>query len=546
MKMMNRFSILCPTLVAILTLAVIPQPAPHLQALDPTSPEQVVKLIFLHHSTGENWLADGYGDLGRTLDQNNYFVSDTNYGWGPDGIGDRTDIPDWLEWFAGSESSRYLTALFNESGQHSGYTRTLSDPGGENQIVMFKSCFPNSELRGNPYDPPSPGHDLTVGNAKYVYNTILQYFATRPDKLFVVITAPPLTDPTYADNARAFNLWLVNYLLRENDYSLNNVAVFDFYDILTGPDAHHRLNNGQIEHIVAESNTLYYPSDDDHPSAAGSRKATEEFVPMLNVFYHRWQGDMPPAPPFEPTTSATAEAQPQATAAQPLAAGLISDFESDNPPGTNGWEPFWDEASNTSMQCATDDGDAHSGTQSLQLDFDIAPGAWGTCTLFFDMPQNWGAGEGLTFFLRASEPGLVFNVDIYAGSFENQETYAYPIETSQESITDWIPVEIRWSDFRRVEWEENAGTSFTSPDGVIGIAFGFSTYSDTPNIGTIWVDDLSILGRFTAANAQPTAKQPTVTEQPKPSGRGILPCGAAIALPMGLVCLRVWNGRKRP
>jgi hypothetical protein len=51
-----------------------------------------MRLIFIHHSTGENWLRDDYGELGKALSENNYFVSDTNYGWGPEGIGDRTDI----------------------------------------------------------------------------------------------------------------------------------------------------------------------------------------------------------------------------------------------------------------------------------------------------------------------------------------------------------------------------------------------------------------------------------------------------------------------
>ena len=55
-------------LIAILLIAAVPRQAP----------EQPVKLIFIHHSTGENWLTDGYGNLGSTLGENNYFVSDTN------------------------------------------------------------------------------------------------------------------------------------------------------------------------------------------------------------------------------------------------------------------------------------------------------------------------------------------------------------------------------------------------------------------------------------------------------------------------------------
>ena len=169
----------------------------------------------------------------------------------------------------------------------------MPDPGGENEIVMFKSCFPNSNLEGNPDDPPAPGGDsLTVSNAKYIYNDLLKYFATRPDKLFVVITAPPVQDPTFADNARAFNTWLVRNWLAENGYTQRNVAVFDFYNILTGPNNHHRYRDGAIEHITDRGgNTAAYPTEDDHPSSAGNQKATVEFVPWLNVMVHCWRGD---------------------------------------------------------------------------------------------------------------------------------------------------------------------------------------------------------------------------------------------------------------
>ena len=128
-----------------------------MHADDPSPPSTRVKLIFVHHSTGENWLADENGGLGIALQDNNYFVSDTNYGWGTDGIGDRTDLGNWWEWFQGPRSAVHLAALFAESGQHSGYSRLATDPGGPNEIVLFKSCFPNSSLGGDPGAPPTTG-----------------------------------------------------------------------------------------------------------------------------------------------------------------------------------------------------------------------------------------------------------------------------------------------------------------------------------------------------------------------------------------------------
>jgi hypothetical protein len=145
----TRFSlVLAVPAILVSVLLALPSPAasaPSAQQGDnPNPPDHAVKLIFIHHSTGENWLRDDYGGLGQALANNNYFVSDTNYGWGPNSIGDRTDIPDWLEWFQSADTPTYLEAVYNESGQNSSYTRLPDDPGGGNEIVLFKSCFPNS------------------------------------------------------------------------------------------------------------------------------------------------------------------------------------------------------------------------------------------------------------------------------------------------------------------------------------------------------------------------------------------------------------------
>lgn len=289
-------------------------------------PSTTVKLIFIHHSCGQNWIEDSNGGLGISLMNNNYFVSDTNYGWGPadtdagyENIGDHTDIGQWYSWFAGPNAATYLSALYTEYGQNSTYSRISTDPGGENEIIMFKSCFPNSQLGGSPDDPPTEGDNPlrgqnsssefhTVANAKGIYNDILAYFATRQDKLFVVITAPPLrqreTDAEHAANARAFNDWLVNDWL--TGYTHNNVVVFDFYNVLTSNGGntrtndlgvttgnHHRYWNNAVQYIHTVSNNYSSypsnPSSDSHPTQAGNQKAAGEFVALLNYWYHRWQ-----------------------------------------------------------------------------------------------------------------------------------------------------------------------------------------------------------------------------------------------------------------
>jgi hypothetical protein len=302
--------------------AETPQGAEDSSTLDTSPPAETVKLIFIHHSCGENWLADWSGGLGQALADNNYFVSDTNYGWGPEDpslggpIGDYTDIGYWWNWFRGPASDEIMRAVYAESEPHAVYTRRSDDPGGENEIVMFKSCFPNSALEGNPDDPPAEGADPlrgsdsgseyhTVANAKRIYVDLLDYFAAHTDKLFVVVTAPPLLDtsPEQAANARAFNTWLVEEWLAAYPYA--NVAVFDFYNVLTSnggdPDTndlcsdsgnHHRIHGGRVEYIVDQGGdtAAYAENGDSHPTPAGNQKATGEYLPLLNYFYHRWRG----------------------------------------------------------------------------------------------------------------------------------------------------------------------------------------------------------------------------------------------------------------
>ena len=302
-------------------------------------PANPVRLVFIHHSTGENWLSDSNGGLGIALRDNNYFVSDTNYEWGPDNIGSSTDIGHWWLWFRGPSNPTFLSALYAEREHHSEYSRLSADVSGENQIIMFKSCFPNSALKGSISDavPPIDGNPLrgqscdsqyhTVANAKGIYVDLLEYFKTRPDKLFVAITAPPLIDDEYADNARAFNNWLVDGWLK--DYTVGNVFVFDFYNVLTSnggnPDTndvglesgnHHRWWEGEVQHKTdgdddANPNILEYPTDDAHPSRAGNQKATVEFVPLLDSAYSSFQSAFPtPTQTGAPTPTPTVAPTP--------------------------------------------------------------------------------------------------------------------------------------------------------------------------------------------------------------------------------------------
>lgn len=261
-------------------------------------PSEPVHLLFIHHSTGGHWLADkgeavgdnciytthpNGGGLRAMLEENNYIVHEASYN---SLVGDKTDICHWNAKFR-DHMDKVLTCRLQDE---------FFTDGTKNRVVMFKSCYPNNRIESDGTEPGDPDScELTTANCKAAYRSLLNYFSKQPDTLFVVITAPPLVEPKagikriikgiirpestigrVGQRARSFNNWLKDI---ENGwlkgYELNNVVVFDYYDILTGSGS---------------SNWSVYPAGptDSHPNSEGNSLAAREFVPFLNKALHRF------------------------------------------------------------------------------------------------------------------------------------------------------------------------------------------------------------------------------------------------------------------
>jgi len=132
------------------TVTIVPsiqlQPSAGELPLNPDPPAKALRLVFIHHSTGEDWLNPDGGNLRQALNENDYYVTDTNYDWGPpdqdvqDGnpIGYHTDIGHWYNWFLGAHRDAYLQALYSNSHVSEAIgENTEPDPGGENTVVLY-------------------------------------------------------------------------------------------------------------------------------------------------------------------------------------------------------------------------------------------------------------------------------------------------------------------------------------------------------------------------------------------------------------------------
>lgn len=266
-----------------------------LNAYSDEPPGQPLNLLFIHHSCGGQLLAEPGPDKGANciyeshpnggglrslLQQAGYNVHEASYG---SELGQKTDLFDWLPKFRNRMHDVLSCKLQDQ---------TLAD-GAKNDIVLFKSCYPNNAfveedaLPGNPLGP-----ELTLHNAKACYSALADSFAEYPDVLFICVTAPPLAPiqkpvPLWkalarkvmgkeknlerqAGMARQFNNWLKASDGWLESYEKDNVVVWDYYDLLTAS---------------GRSNLSCYPTGDgydSHPSQEGNRTAAAALVPFLN------------------------------------------------------------------------------------------------------------------------------------------------------------------------------------------------------------------------------------------------------------------------
>ena len=121
---------------------------------------------------------------------------------------------------------------------------------------------------------------------------------------------------------------------------------------------------------------------------------------------------------------------------------------------------------------------------------------------------------------------IPFSVLVFSGMPEATETYiSYQIAPTS-SVDAWAPLELKWEEFVHVASEEDAGSPFDPAEPVLGMGFGLDGLESGANTGSLWVDDLQLVGVVTPGEP-PTAEAVQVEapqgEASEAGGSG-LPC----------------------
>lgn len=222
-------------------------------------------MVFIHHSVGYGFLTSG--GLADSLLNLGIVVRGATYG---DEVGQETDICHWVPKFS-NELDQILK--FRE------HPNQYFDGDRTNDIVMFKSCFPNSGIQADNSsqgDPTSPNR--TLANYKATFEQLKKSFEKYPDKLFVYMTSPPLnpgaTTPDEAKRAREFANWLTTVVKANGP---RNFVVYDLFAFLADADgflkAEYRPNS----------------STDSHPNTAANRAVAGDFTRFFAPIWQEWQ-----------------------------------------------------------------------------------------------------------------------------------------------------------------------------------------------------------------------------------------------------------------
>ncbi len=235
-----------------------------------------VRMVFLHHSVGGGILYKG--GLRDSLLKLGVVIRGCTYG---DEIGDRTDMNDWLPKFQ-NDMKRIL--------DFKAHPNKYYEDGKTNDIIMFKSCFPNSRIVSEGEGSGNPtSSEKTIANYKATFENLRTEMVKYPNKVFIYMTAPPnvpaATTPENAQRAREFNVWLINEYLPKfkEETGLNNLFIYDLFNLLAGDD------NCLKKEYRWDENTR-----DSHPNDKAKKDVSENFVkffkPLLEELKNKQAG----------------------------------------------------------------------------------------------------------------------------------------------------------------------------------------------------------------------------------------------------------------
>jgi hypothetical protein len=221
---------------------------------------QYTDIIFLHHSVGHNLIEEGKARELFTQAGYSFFDHDYNNPGliGPDGeaLGYSYSIPN------DNTDVDGLARIF----QQTVFPLPLNTLSGllQHEVIIVKSCYPNSAIDSEEH----------LAQDEAFYLSMRDVMDQHPDKLFIIVTTPPLT-PTETipqDAARARDM--ANWLKSEEFLKGHpNLFTFDLFDYLAEGD------QANLEANMLRAD--YRNGVDSHPNRVANETIGPKFVEFV-------------------------------------------------------------------------------------------------------------------------------------------------------------------------------------------------------------------------------------------------------------------------
>lgn len=211
---------------------------------NPTTKKYV---FFMHHSTGEIYWNGG---MQKALQDHNY------EGYAP--------------WWDGGTDPQNFYEEFKDANKWNIITKDALPSGKERDIIIFKSCFPASNIES----------DSMLDEYKGYYRQLFEIYSAHPKILFIPLSTPPLlqanTTAEAAQRSLKFESWLVaDYVSEYQAYLTNhNISAKNLY-----PFKLHSLLSDANGYLASDYQSS---SSDDHPNNHSGEVVGEAMWKHLN------------------------------------------------------------------------------------------------------------------------------------------------------------------------------------------------------------------------------------------------------------------------
>ncbi len=292
--------------------------------------QEMANLFFLHHSTGNGLIVEGdmRGVIGASNSAHGTAFAFWDHGYSGDGLRNPAGEDTGVSYGPPTDNT-------NPDGLHAIFTSAESDCAAcraqilaNHQVIAFKSCFPASAITDA----------AMLSQYKTWYLEMRAVFDLHPDKLFVVMSTPPLhrlaTSAVDSLRARQFANWL-----KSGEYlsGHTNVVCFDLFN-----------------HLADDDNVLKYEYEgshtgsDSHPNELANQTVGPLFA---NFLIASALGYVPTNAPAAPTSVAIRAngATDRVAVAYPEAVSVTVEATAGSAAGTD--VDWW------ALACAVDSGE---------------------------------------------------------------------------------------------------------------------------------------------------------------------------------------------